>query len=56
MAGGFLAFSEVNCLDVATFLRNVNPHYIGDWTRWNSPAHAFEVFKYPNIFNYLPSQ
>ena len=26
MAGSFLAFSEVNCLDVATFLRNVNPH------------------------------
>ena len=26
MAGGFLAFSEVNCLDVATFLSNVNPH------------------------------
>ena len=26
MADGFLAFSEVNCLHVAAFLRNVNPH------------------------------
>ena len=26
MADGFLAFSEVNCLNVATFLRNGNPH------------------------------
>ena len=26
MADGFRTFSEVNCLDIATFLRNVNPH------------------------------